>query len=215
MTRRFSVLVFCCLILVVLATAPATAAKAKNPPSDTAPTKVVNPDDPRQPPEPIFCASICSSGSPCDVCRILGGASTTCGQYAGRPANDLDGDGVVDTNDNCRCQANANQANCDGDAYGDACDAQDNSWAQIAVGTQACKVDEDRGFPKITLEFYYRNVYRSACTGQTCYKKYLNGSVQCNYWDDTFECCKSKRIPFTDCGGAWGYDNCGVPRCTF
>jgi len=214
MIRRFSVLAFCCLVLVVLATAPATAAKAKNPPVSKAPTKVINPDDPRQPPEPTLCSVVCSSGSPCDACKV-GGVYTTCGQYAGRPANDLDGDGVVDTNDNCTCLANANQANCDGDAYGDACDVQDNSWRLTSVGTQRCYLDTDNHTFNTTLEFYYQDVYRSSCTGQSCYKKYLKGSVSCTTGSNYAQCCQSKWIWLPDCGGAWNIDNCGLPRCAF
>lgn len=36
---------------------------------------------------------------------------------------DTDGDGVLDGSDNCRLVANPNQANCDGDAQGNACDS--------------------------------------------------------------------------------------------
>ncbi|MBK7874686.1 MAG: thrombospondin type 3 repeat-containing protein [Planctomycetes bacterium] len=40
---------------------------------------------------------------------------------------DTDGDGVVDGSDNCPLVANANQANNDGDAQGDVCDADDDN----------------------------------------------------------------------------------------
>jgi hypothetical protein len=216
MNRRFLILAFCFLVLFELATAPVMAGGDKTPQLASPTNSFVDPDNPPPPREFNFCSSVCPSGGPCDSCRLgPAGGTTTCGQYAGHPANDLDGDGVIDTVDNCQCLANANQANCDGDAYGDACDSQDNSWTQISVGTQACLKDEDQHFPQITLEFYYRDVYRSACTGQTCYKKYLRGTKTCNYWDDTAQCCKAKWIPLTDCGGAWGWDTCGLPRCTF
>jgi hypothetical protein len=39
------------------------------------------------------------------------------------PPVDTDGDGVPDGSDNCPQVANANQANCDGDAQGNACDS--------------------------------------------------------------------------------------------
>ncbi|HOW73601.1 MAG TPA: thrombospondin type 3 repeat-containing protein [Phycisphaerae bacterium] len=39
-----------------------------------------------------------------------------------QPQPDRDGDGVPDAKDNCAAIANANQANADGDAFGDACD---------------------------------------------------------------------------------------------
>src|SRR5215203_6665140 len=38
------------------------------------------------------------------------------------PPNDVDGDGVLNANDNCPMTANADQHDEDGDARGDACD---------------------------------------------------------------------------------------------
>lgn len=48
---------------------------------------------------------------PCD-CALKGTAQCA----------DSDGDGVRNLNDNCPGVANADQANCDGDSWGDACD---------------------------------------------------------------------------------------------
>lgn len=199
MNCRFPILVCCCLILIALTLPPARAQ-----------------EDPRGGGEidPTFCAYVCpQENDPCAGCKQLG-VTTTCGQYWGRPANDLDGDGVVNTSDNCQCVANSNQANCDGDAFGNACDFQDNSWTRISVGTQRCYLDEDDHVYKITLEFYYQDVYRSACTGQTCYKKYLRGSIDCSPTSDLFQCCLAQWFD-PDCGGAWNTDQCGLPRCSF
>lgn len=55
---------------------------------------------------------------------------------------DTDGDTVPDADDNCPNVANTNQANADGDALGDACDA--NSYAP-AVGTDAGNTSGDEG----------------------------------------------------------------------
>lgn len=199
MDRRLSVFAFCCLILIALATAPAQA--------------VIDPGERQF----TFCAYVCSptggGGDACTSCN-LAGTPSTCGQYWGRPANDLDGDGIINTSDNCQCAANANQANCDGDADGDVCDYQDNSWTRISVGTQRCYLDEDNHVYSTTLEFYYQDVYRSACTGQSCYKKYLYGSVSCSLGSDNYQCCLNKWF-YTDCQGAWNQDNCGLPRCAF
>lgn len=57
---------------------------------------------------------------------------------------DGDGDGVPDATDNCPTAANADQANADGDALGDACDS--NSYAP-AVGTRAGNADGNEGSP--------------------------------------------------------------------
>ncbi|TDO63962.1 thrombospondin type 3 repeat-containing protein [Kribbella sp. VKM Ac-2571] len=48
---------------------------------------------------------------------------------------DADGDGVTDASDNCPAVANADQANADGDALGNACDG--NSYAPAAAGSPA------------------------------------------------------------------------------
>jgi hypothetical protein len=195
MVRRFSAFAFCCLTFSLLLTAPAQAL----------------PD-----PESL-CANACGSpgiGDPCSSCRAGFNTWTTCGQYWGRPANDLDGDGVVNTSDNCQCAANSNQANCDGDASGDACDYQDNSWRLITVGTRNCFLDEDQHWDGTTLELYYQNVYRSTCTGQTCYNKYLRSTTTCSWGSNTYNCCNNKWGSI-ECGGVWNVDNCGLPRCNF
>lgn len=59
-------------------------------------------------------------------------------------APDGDSDGVPDATDNCPTVANADQANSDGDALGNACD--NNSYAP-AVGTQAGDADGNEGTP--------------------------------------------------------------------
>lgn len=193
MDHRLAVRVVCCLALLTMASVSGKAL----PPN-----------------EPTLCAGVCpNTNDPCEPCKKLG-VWTTCGQFWGHPANDLDADGVVNTNDNCQCLANANQANCDGDAAGDACDFQDNSWALISAGTNRCYLDEDDHIYQVTLEFYYRDVYQSACTGQTCYKKYLNYDIDCSPTSDLYQCCLNKAWP-PDCYGAWNVDQCGLPRCQF
>jgi hypothetical protein len=216
MNRRRLVLTVCCLILFLLATAHAQAATAKKPGPAQLPTKAINPDQDPPIKDPSFCSYVCPSGSPCDGCKS-GLVWTTCGQYAGHPATDLDGDGVPDTRDNCQCLANPSQADCDGDGIGDACDYHDDSWKRISVGTQHCLIDTDiygTSFWNTTVELYYQNVYRSSCTGQTCYQKYLAKSITCSTGSDLLQCCKDNWFA-PDCGGAWHQDQCGLPRCTF
>lgn len=50
---------------------------------------------------------------------------------------DDDNDGVADTVDNCRFSVNPDQANNDGDAFGDVCDADDDNDG-VADGTDNC-----------------------------------------------------------------------------
>ena len=63
--------------------------------------------------EPFFCGDgVCTFNESCSSCPIDCGPCTS----------DSDGDGIPDNVDNCPNVANADQANCDGDAAGDACD---------------------------------------------------------------------------------------------
>ena len=61
---------------------------------------------------------------------------------------DADGDGVSDASDNCPNTANANQANTDNDAQGNACDADDDNdnlddSAEAGLGTDPLNPDSD------------------------------------------------------------------------
>jgi len=60
----------------------------------------------------------------CVICLAVG-----CGDDGGttEPEVDTDGDGVVDSEDNCPNIANANQLNTDGDSEGNACDTDDDN----------------------------------------------------------------------------------------
>ena len=59
-----------------------------------------------------------------------------------QPVVDTDGDGVPDASDNCPNDANADQANADGDGLGNACDS--NSYTP-AVATAAADANGDEG----------------------------------------------------------------------
>lgn len=196
MNHRLSLLACCCVAFVVVVTTPAYAL----------PGEV----------EPKVCSYICTPGEdPCTSCRNSFGY-ITCGQFWGHPANDLDGDGVVDTNDNCRCTANASQANCDGDAYGDACDFEAD-WTLISVGTSACDVQEEDEWDGTEVRIYYQDKYRNACTGAICFDKYRRYNLECTWGADEYQCCRQQRcgntfFPCPDCDVAW-VDNCGYPRC--
>jgi hypothetical protein len=89
----------------------------------------------------------------------------------GTPAcEDPDGDGVLTLYDNCRGVWNANQANCDGDGSGDACDSdnvivttrqESATTPAIDTGRTTCIYDEDvRGifFGEITWQTGTRTI---------------------------------------------------------
>jgi hypothetical protein len=70
------------------------------------------------------------------------GAACDIGAFEGESsgAPDGDGDGFPDASDNCPSLANANQANVDGDAQGDACDSDDDGDG-LADGSDNCPVN--------------------------------------------------------------------------
>lgn len=172
-------------------------------------------DDPPPGPNPQFCTEICGGGASCQKsCRELDGTWITCGEYAGNPANDLDGDGVANGPDNCNCTSNPSQADCDGDSQGDACDPYDNSWYlhNFSIGT--CHVDVDDHVFYETMEMYNKEIWRSACTGATCVRNKLKYDFNC-YTDADMSCCLDKSPYDPDCYLAWNYDACGQPKCPF
>jgi hypothetical protein len=162
-----------------------------------------------------------SCGGNCDQLCLddLNSCMSYC-QYA-----DSDSDGINDPYDNCPDTANSNQANCDGDAAGDACDSQDNSWTRISIGTTMCAVDEGSKPLGKEIKISYQDTWQSSCTSSTCYKKVGKYTYTCTWGSEAsnlLQCCRKKRCnleswqtaPCPDCDGGWG-DNCSYPRCPF
>ena len=69
-------------------------------------------------------AGVCQSGSsPCSAGQSCDEDTDTCDAAV----TDADGDGVLDSEDNCPDSANSDQQNSDGDELGDACDDDDDN----------------------------------------------------------------------------------------
>jgi len=139
-------------------------------------------------------------------------------QYA-----DSDSDGVLDPSDNCPDTPNANQADCDGDGIGDACDIQDNSWGLNSVGASYCGYASALKWNGREIRLYTRDLYTSACTGATCYKRVQQRTFNCGWYSEStdFDCCRLKVCgstsgPCAACFNAW-YGNCssGLSYCPF
>lgn len=174
------------------------------------------PDDPWC--DSTRCINICSDPyTMCQTTCTAGGRNTTCGAWDGNPANDLDGDGVANTSDNCVCIPNATQADCDNDGIGDACDAQNEKWAlQRDLGQ--CDWDGDVHFGYITVEVWGALRYVNVCgTASSCNKKYRIRDDSCS---STYYCGWSSSA-CCDCnyptqGWCTNDNNCGdVPDCPF
>lgn len=76
----------------------------------------------------LFCLNAVCGKAPADGGSSAGGSSAgggTGGGGGGTEVKDTDGDGVADTTDNCVDAVNADQADMDADAKGDACDDSD------------------------------------------------------------------------------------------
>ena len=133
---------------------------------------------------------------------------------------DTDHDGITDDNDNCPNTPNANQADCDGDRLGNACDAQDNSYTFLSAGNSACDVQTKLDWDlRYYINIYYQDRYRSGCTGQTCFKKWRAYRFKCDFGENLTDCCKRRVCqstvgPCPPCDIAWN-DACSYPRCPF
>lgn len=73
------------------------------------------------------------------VNTTAGSAGDDLNTSADLDVDDTDGDGVIDAADNCPAFANADQANADNDAEGDACDADDDNDG-VADGADSCRL---------------------------------------------------------------------------
>lgn len=170
------------------------------------------------PPNPNynFCWNKCQPGVSCTTsCDGLFGP-TTCGAYNGAPANDLDSDGVANASDNCVCVANANQANCDGDASGDVCDSRNELWVLVS-DLGACEWDSKVDFEGLEydLKLYGARRYRNVCNNAYCSDKYVIQNASCNF---SLSGCGSSSGSCCQCSfEAWCTPTilCGSPDCPF
>ena len=143
--------------------------------------------------EPGFCSGICHINTPCDtVCLTSPNLEEiTCGDY-GRCSGlqDIDGDGLEAQHDNCPYIYNPDQANCDGDGKGDACDNENGTW--VFEGTDELEyIGRVTGGGNPTCEIWnsVRDRYRdvSSCGGgiqYECDRYYLRnvGELECGLY---------------------------------
>ena len=94
--------------------------------------------------------------------------------------NDVDGDGVPNTQDNCPLVANANQANCDGDTLGDVCDGINGNYVTVQTDIP-CMIDKDQHLGYFSLEYWVedKQVDQSNCGGPVRYIQRIYDEATC------------------------------------
>jgi hypothetical protein len=129
---------------------------------------------------PPRCHQVCGPTVDCATqCTDAEGTWTTCEDLGRCATGDTDDDGVLTPDDNCPRHPNPDQADCDGDGRGDACDVDSGIW-QVA-SDRVCEIDED-GFPLWGHIEYYaerRLVDVSACGSPPRYERYLRDEASC------------------------------------
>lgn len=146
-------------------------------------------------PEPRdWCSQVCSAASCTEYCWDgLQRRSTSCAEYLNRINGDFDSDGVLYPNDNCSCVFNANQANCDGDSLGDACDPLQGTWvadsSRYLVQCATNKVNHTINYEaQVTYETKYIDV--SSC-GRVARYDHRKETKDCGYWTPFTDCCQA------------------------
>jgi hypothetical protein len=107
----------------------------------------------------------------------------------GCPFADVDHDGVQNYYDNCIEDANADQANCDGDSWGDVCDSL-NALYQVVIPDQTCMTDKDTHFPYFTFEHHVEKKEHdvSSCGAPDRWSRRIREDNDCINISD-FQCC--------------------------
>lgn len=112
------------------------------------------------------CMNTCTSSSFCDTgCTLHCDTPSTCGEYGlCDPYPDPDGDSLISNDDNCPFTYNPDQANCDGDQAGDACDSQNATYQQLTPW-QPCYVVDRAHFGYMDQTLWQEAVFRdtSSC----------------------------------------------------
>lgn len=164
---------------------------------------------------PTPCEDVCHPDSPCwQQCTDSSGEMVTCEIYGTCFRGDSDGDGLLDTEDNCPFAANPDQANCDGDGEGDACDFLSGHY--VAAGSsQVCYARVVPGtWNKPKYIVFQRNNKESdvsSCHGPDLYFKTTVETLKCRPLESKGVCCRrGSNLPSNlDICSALDQDHCG------
>lgn len=161
----------------------------------------------------LDCSTFCTWQSDCSLDCTDGELFTTCGAYGVCYQNpDDDNDGVYNSLDNCRYVYNPNQADCDGDGIGDACDSENADWRLVwAAPCYIRNISHIYGYKQDRRwQGYYTD--DSSCGNPDEYR-YEDEQTQYCYgvysWSGSLICCYEK----------WGVAECdallGNNQCSY
>ena len=116
------------------------------------------------------------------------------------PNGDNDGDGVLNGVDNCPTVANANQADCDGDHIGDACDPLNANY-QPVTSDHTCWTDKDDHVVYFTFENHVQHQEHdvSSCHAPDRWVGHVAASNDCFNISDE-DCCLGLRNSIASTG---------------
>jgi hypothetical protein len=135
------------------------------------------------------CANVCNSSSDCgSECTLSCDTPSTCGAY-GVCNPDPDGDGLT-WNDNCPYAYNPDQADCDGDGIGTACDTDNGTWSQIST-TNMCVIIGRTHVGYVDVQAHVEAEYQdvSACGSPNKWKGFAIQGATCYGFITVSTCC--------------------------
>jgi hypothetical protein len=111
------------------------------------------------------------------------------------PFGDADGDDVPNGSDNCPQFPNFDQANCDGDARGDACDPENARYVAVTP-EQTCMTDIDDHVLTYSVEHHVEWLVRdtSSCGAPDRWRARIRAETFCSSLDSRFgaqDCCRT------------------------
>lgn len=139
---------------------------------------------------PTDCANVCNSSSSCSSsCTLDCDTYSTCGDY-GVCNTDPDGDGLT-WNDNCPGVYNPDQADCDGDGIGNACDTDNGTWSLVSGTERMCVIigRTHVGYVDVQAHFEARYTDVSTCGSPDRWIGSVLPGVSCYGFISLSTCC--------------------------
>jgi hypothetical protein len=130
---------------------------------------------------------LCNIDCPnCQSCRrVLNLCLASCNNV------DSDGDGFVDSGDNCPAVFNPDQADCDGDHIGNVCDSLNAAYV-TTIPERTCMIDKDEHVVHKTFEHWVESMQHdtSACGAPDCWLRRIRDSEDCSFNVSDEQCCR-------------------------